>query len=296
MARTDSLGPARARTSRPLHGFTLIELLVVIAIIALLVSILVPSLKKARNLAGTAVCSSSLKSIGLAAMFYVGEMEFLPPHRYCTLNGPADQASRWEYSKNEGCPAGGDIANTKQDFYPKLFADLLVDASYAGDALFDCPSKPDNGSDNGPDAGAGTAADQYGRISLGGKRSEKIFNYAANGRLNGDSGAVAKKVPGRLPTWSVPVRLSQIVESPSEAMLYGDNPGTATYIVYYSFGNGVHNEGHASNFVFFDGHAETLDFRDRFTLTNYGGIPADPADEGARRFWLWYSKGASGGL
>ncbi|MBI4580927.1 MAG: type II secretion system protein [Planctomycetes bacterium] len=43
------------------YGFTLIEVLVVVAIIALLVSILLPSLKAAREQARSAVCLSNLK-------------------------------------------------------------------------------------------------------------------------------------------------------------------------------------------------------------------------------------------
>ena len=56
--------PDRART-----GFTLIELLVVIAIISLLVSILLPSLERAQELARRAVCASNLHGIvvGVAA-------------------------------------------------------------------------------------------------------------------------------------------------------------------------------------------------------------------------------------
>ena len=55
-----------ARTS----GFTLIELLVVIAVIALLVGLLLPTMKGARNAARTAVCLSNQRQIGLALMMY----------------------------------------------------------------------------------------------------------------------------------------------------------------------------------------------------------------------------------
>jgi prepilin-type N-terminal cleavage/methylation domain-containing protein/prepilin-type processing-associated H-X9-DG protein len=56
-------------------GFTLIELLVVIAIISLLVSILLPSLKKAQELAKRAVCSISLKNAGLAMNMYAEDSD-----------------------------------------------------------------------------------------------------------------------------------------------------------------------------------------------------------------------------
>jgi prepilin-type N-terminal cleavage/methylation domain-containing protein/prepilin-type processing-associated H-X9-DG protein len=55
--------------SRP-AGFTLIELLVVIAIISLLVSILLPSLNRAKKLAKNAICLSNLRSLGLSAGMY----------------------------------------------------------------------------------------------------------------------------------------------------------------------------------------------------------------------------------
>ncbi|MHC4171523.1 MAG: type II secretion system protein [Planctomycetota bacterium] len=54
-------------------GFTLVELLVVIGIIALLLSILMPSLRKARAIAMRLACAHNLKQINLAVNFYLNE-------------------------------------------------------------------------------------------------------------------------------------------------------------------------------------------------------------------------------
>jgi prepilin-type N-terminal cleavage/methylation domain-containing protein/prepilin-type processing-associated H-X9-DG protein len=56
-------------------AFTLIELLVVVAIIALLVSILTPALKGARDQAKQVVCLANLRSQGQAANLYAGDFE-----------------------------------------------------------------------------------------------------------------------------------------------------------------------------------------------------------------------------
>jgi len=62
---------AAARRSQ--FGFTLVELLVVIAIITLLLSILMPSLRKARSIAMRVKCAHNLKQIDLAVSFYLNE-------------------------------------------------------------------------------------------------------------------------------------------------------------------------------------------------------------------------------
>lgn len=55
---------------RNLHGFTLVELLVTISIIALLLSILMPFLSKARQSSYRLVCAGHLKQISLAATLW----------------------------------------------------------------------------------------------------------------------------------------------------------------------------------------------------------------------------------
>lgn len=66
-------------------GFTLVELLVVIAVISLLLSILMPSLSRARSMAKRAVCASNLKQIDLAVRLYLNAYDDTYP---CILKDP----------------------------------------------------------------------------------------------------------------------------------------------------------------------------------------------------------------
>lgn len=64
---------SESRSTAAIRAFTLIELLVVVAIIAVLISILLPSLGSARKLANRVVCGTHLKQLGIAGAGYSAE-------------------------------------------------------------------------------------------------------------------------------------------------------------------------------------------------------------------------------
>ena len=69
------------QSSRPLsrRAFTLIELLVVVGVIAILASLLSPSLARAKSAARNVQCQSTLQQWGLALLLYVDDFQVYPP-------------------------------------------------------------------------------------------------------------------------------------------------------------------------------------------------------------------------
>ena len=82
-------------------GFTLIELLVVIAIIALLLSILMPALNKAKTIAQEVICKNNIRQYGLATEMYCNDNKDMLPDAWESLyssirfSGEANRGCRW---------------------------------------------------------------------------------------------------------------------------------------------------------------------------------------------------------
>ena len=72
----------------PRPGFTLIELLVVIAIIAVLVSITLPAVFKAREAANRTTCQNNLRQFGLGFVSHQGQYGYYPTAGFSDFAAP----------------------------------------------------------------------------------------------------------------------------------------------------------------------------------------------------------------
>ncbi len=143
---------------RPTKGFTLVELLVVIGIIALLISILLPSLNKARQAANSVKCKANLRSIGEGLLIYAGSYKGTLP--YGGWDGMLD-TSKTPFVAGT-VPAGYTQGDYAGDWTMKVFGALN---SHVGDswnsqyaalkngigsrAMFLCPDAPSQGMSTG---------------------------------------------------------------------------------------------------------------------------------------------------
>ncbi|MFO0840131.1 MAG: hypothetical protein U1D55_16610 [Phycisphaerae bacterium] len=152
--------PLRSR-----RAFSITDLLWLLFLLALAISILLPSLSRARELAKRAVCASNLRGIAQGALIYANDnVECFPQHYFeATPDGLAARPTHGvDWVGSMGSQAGLKISQqTSKSVSPKrshpsrsLF--LLIISGSVGPNLFICPSTADladNLRNYGPDAG-----------------------------------------------------------------------------------------------------------------------------------------------
>ncbi|MCB9850316.1 MAG: prepilin-type N-terminal cleavage/methylation domain-containing protein [Phycisphaerales bacterium] len=192
-----------------LRAFTLVELLVVISIIALLIAILLPSLKKARAQGKTTVCLSQLHTLGQGlAMYAMDNNDVLVPCRMPNLGDGVN----WR-----AVIAGG------LKYRPTF---LAIIGGYVGVPAFDDPQPEKSTIDKSGEKGdrQNYASTVYVCPAVADWTDERNGSYGYNYQFLGNNRLLDEGDPTRFKNWPV---IATRVRSPGRCVAVADSMGTA---------------------------------------------------------------------
>jgi len=280
--------PGFVRTGSPVaraRGFTLVELLVVIGIIALLISILLPSLNRARETANRVKCASNLRQIGQAILLYSNDSKGPYPRTFYS-GGPASmlQTVAWGinvqgFSATPGYATGGTDPfdatcsvtanpgfsnNVPQALY------LLLRTEDITSSVFICPSSNANADTYG--GGTNTALNQVNFTNI---QANLSYSYACPYPDTTALGSGYKMVQGLEPTFAVAADINPGTTGNSG----NDNvcfPNTSSSGLQMQEGNSNNHGKQGQNVLYGDGHVEFQNNpfcgTDRDNIYTRGGI------------------------
>jgi prepilin-type N-terminal cleavage/methylation domain-containing protein/prepilin-type processing-associated H-X9-DG protein len=257
-----------SRSGRPRSAFTLIEVLVVVAIIALLISILLPSLRQAKEQAQVAVCLANLSQIGKGAMAYIGSerdrFPFLPNHHIvddykAAGYGPPAYSSMYGGNRSTAYGECDDVSPMQKPLnryiYPgKLGIDLNRNRLRPGPLrTFQCPS--DDGARWDQDLGSGLQAAYTCYTDIGTSYDENInWSFFIDAFENG---SVQRK-------WQMIDRFVPLMRKKGASRVILVYEDVADYGLSNGLMNGLppayqvmgwHNKFNYASYLFLDGHA-----------------------------------------
>lgn len=135
------------------HGFTLIELLVVVSIIALLIALMLPSLRQARQIAHRAVCGSNLRQWGVILNTYAGDHRgWLPGNDSTYGTAPGDGSLIWPGSFTTGVSYGGEPTSNARAVLVKSYRPTAGMAGCPNDAARGFPDRQSTWANTDPAA------------------------------------------------------------------------------------------------------------------------------------------------
>lgn len=136
---------------KPRQRFTLIELLVVVTIIAVLVSLLLPAMKKAKDAAKMVQCVSNVRQCGIAVTSYAGDYDMcLPPvyqSDYYSYKWASNDTTlphcMWSTSSPGRCARSYPFSNGGEWYNTGLWK-MLFPAYVQTEKIFFCPGRPED--------------------------------------------------------------------------------------------------------------------------------------------------------